>query len=45
MPKGNSLPTITSPIPRDVRMYLDRTRDILNGVGDNASLSLLVGKY
>jgi hypothetical protein len=39
MPKGNSLPTITSPIPRDVRMYLDRTRDILNGVGDNAFLT------
>ena len=29
MPRGNSLPTITSPIPRDLRMYLDRTRELL----------------
>lgn len=29
MPRGNSIPTVTSPIPRDLRMYLDRTRELL----------------
>ena len=29
---GSSLPTITSQIPRDVRNYLDRVRDVLNRI-------------
>ena len=33
---GQSLPTVVSNIPRDVRMFLDRVRELLSESGDNA---------
>ena len=36
---GDALPTITSNIPRDLRMYLDRLRDLLNGAGNNGVIT------
>ena len=30
---GDKLPRVTSQLPRDVRNYLDRIRDIMNGAG------------
>lgn len=30
---GDKLPRVTSSIPRDLRVYLDRVRDVMNGAG------------
>ena len=37
--KSNSLPSITSPLPRDVRVFLDRLRDALGGEGNSAIMT------
>jgi len=36
---GSKLPTVTSNIPRDLRTYLDRVRDVLSGAGANGLIT------